>query len=65
MDQKSELSEMEMEAVTTVFRQYETGLREAAINARVGDNSASIQSQIFSIQSQIFSNQPQIFSIMK
>ena len=35
MDPKDELSEMEMEAVTTVFRQYETGLREAAINARV------------------------------
>ena len=34
-DPKDELSEMEMEAVTTVFRQYETGLREAAINARV------------------------------
>ena len=32
---KDELSEAEMDAVTMVFRQYETGLREAAINAKV------------------------------
>ena len=28
------LTEMELEAVTAVFRQFETGLREASINAR-------------------------------
>ena len=35
MSVKEELSEREMEAVTMVFRQYEQGLREAAINAKV------------------------------
>ena len=35
MSVKEELSEREMEAVTMVFRQYEKGLREAAINAKV------------------------------
>ena len=28
------LTEMELEAVTAVFRQFETGLREASINSR-------------------------------
>ena len=31
-----ELSDMEMEAVTTVFRSFETGLREASIDTKVG-----------------------------
>ena len=30
-----ELSDMEMEAVTTVFRSFETGLREASIDTKV------------------------------
>ena len=30
-----ELSDMEMEAVTTVFRNFETGLREASIDTKV------------------------------
>ena len=31
-----ELTEKEMEAVTTVFRSFETGLREASIDTKVG-----------------------------
>ena len=36
-----ELSDMEMEAVTTVFRSFETGLREASIDTKVGRMRAS------------------------
>ena len=35
-----ELSDMEMEAVTTVFRSFETGLREASIDTKVGRGSS-------------------------
>ena len=36
MPPKDELTEGEMEVVTVVFKQYETGLREACITAMVG-----------------------------
>ena len=35
MPPKDELTEGEMEVVTKVFKQYETGLREACIEAKV------------------------------
>ena len=35
MPPKDELTEGEMEVVTMVFKQYETGLREACIEAKV------------------------------
>ena len=35
MPPKETLTEGEMEAVTVVFKQYETGLREACITAKV------------------------------
>ena len=35
MPPKDMLTEGEMEAVTVVFKQYETGLREACITAKV------------------------------
>ena len=38
MPPKYELTEGEMEVVTMVFKQYETGLREACITAKVGKN---------------------------
>ena len=34
-ERSPELSDMEMEAVTTVFRSFETGLREASIDTKV------------------------------
>ena len=37
-----ELSEKEMEAVTMVFRSFETGLREATIYSKVGEIIYSI-----------------------
>ena len=36
MPPKDELTEGEMEVVTVLFKQYETGLREACIMAKVG-----------------------------
>ena len=36
MPPKDEFTEGELEVVMTVFKQYETGLREACINAKVG-----------------------------
>ena len=38
---KLELTEQEMEVVTTVFRNYETGLREATIYPKVGNFNVS------------------------
>ena len=35
MAHKDEMTEGEMEVVTMVFKQYETGIREACINAKV------------------------------
>ena len=35
MPPKDEFTASELEVVTTVFRQYETGLREACIDAKV------------------------------
>ncbi len=35
MPPKNEFTAGELEVVTTVFRQYETGLREACIDAKV------------------------------
>ena len=35
-----EFTETELEAVTTVFKQYETGLREACIDVKVKKKSA-------------------------
>ena len=35
MSAKNEFTPNEMELVTSVFHQYETGLREAAINSKV------------------------------
>jgi hypothetical protein len=37
MPPKDELTEGEMEVVTVVFKQYEKGLREAAINSKVSN----------------------------
>ena len=37
-----ELSDMEMEAVTTVFRSFETGLREASIDTKVENMSKAV-----------------------
>ena len=34
-----ELSDTEMEAVTTVFRSFETGLREACIDVKAGPDT--------------------------
>ena len=36
MPPREELTEGEMEVVTMVFKQYETGLREACITSKVG-----------------------------
>ena len=35
-----EFTESELEAVTMVFKQYETGLREACIDVKVGPSSS-------------------------
>ena len=35
-ERAEELSDTELEAVTTVFRSFETGLREASIDTKVG-----------------------------
>ena len=40
-----ELSDMEMEAVTTVFRSFETGLREASIDTKVGRSKVYLKSR--------------------
>ena len=40
--EQNELTEKELDVITTVFRSYETGLREATIHPKVGKLSSFI-----------------------
>ena len=51
---QEELTEKELDVITTVFRSYETGLREATINPKVNMDNTLVTNIIIPITTQYF-----------
>ena len=53
-----DLTEMELEAVTAVFKQFETGVREAAISGKVKDEISEFLNSVITLTIRLILNVP-------